>query len=73
MAHPSTAARLLRRVRGRIHRSEPDFGDHGTAFGLDLSLTDPEQVPAPAPSQTPAPRQPGFWRRLADRRGGSTD
>lgn len=54
---------LLRWARGR-HRAaaEPDFGDHGTAFGLELTMT-PEPGSAegaslgaaPASSASPVP------------------
>ncbi len=73
MAYPPTAIRLLRRVRTRLAPAQPDFGDHGTAFGLDLSMG-PAGQDEPAPvAERPAARDPGFWRRLADRRGGSHD
>ncbi len=46
---------LLRWARGR-HRAaaEPDFGDHGTAFGLELTMT-PEPSPAEGASLGAAP------------------
>ena len=47
--------------RDAATHSTPDPGDMGTAFGLEVSLNQPEQVPvlaAPAPS-----RAPGWVRR----------
>ena len=42
---------LLRWARARQGAvQQPDFGDHGTAFGLELSMD-----PAPAVGQPPAP------------------
>ena len=54
---------LLRWARARHRWAEgPDFGDHGTAFGLELTLAPaPVTVPAdstlgsPSPSPAPAP------------------
>jgi hypothetical protein len=73
MAYPPTAIRLLRRVRTRLAPAQPDFGDHGTAFGLDLSMGPADPAEAAPSVQRPAARDPGFWRRLADRRGGTPD
>jgi hypothetical protein len=74
MAHPPTAARLFRRMRGRRAPSQPDFGDHGTAFGMELSMSPPDTEPdPPAGMRREPPRPPGFWRRLADRRHDDTD
>jgi hypothetical protein len=68
MAQTPTAVRLFRRAWVRHHPAQPDFGDHGTAFGLDLSMTPPEDAAEPpAPPRSPV-REAGFWRRLADRR-----
>ncbi len=44
---------LKRPARRRPSRRVPDFADHGTAFGLDLSLSSPVTRPA---SPAPAPR-----------------
>lgn len=72
---------LLRWARTRQAASEqPDFGDHGTAFGMELSL-----APAPAGPEAGAPvtaaefARPanapklhdgtmGMWRRVSGRR-----
>ncbi|MEN9417927.1 MAG: hypothetical protein RI988_1547 [Pseudomonadota bacterium] len=69
---------LLRWVRKPAAVSEPDFGDHGTAFGLDLSLTPaqatPGSEPAPAPALPASPAAPAhgepssLWRRVGGRR-----
>lgn len=47
------------------HPASVDAADHGTAFGLDMSLDDdpPEAAPAPV-----LDRRPGWVRRLARRR-----
>ena len=67
---------LLRWARKPVAVPEPDFGDHGTAFGLDLSLTpEPAQPPTePAPSSAPAAatvlhgEPSSLWRRSGGRR-----
>lgn len=66
MANTLSAARFFRRAKVREWPAQPDFADHGTAFGLDLAMT-PEISPAPE-SRGTAARDIGFWRRLADRR-----
>ena len=71
MADTPTAVRLFRRMRVRQASAQPDFGDHGTAFGLDLSMS-PQEPEADPPRRAPA-RGVGFWRRLANRRYGTTD
>jgi hypothetical protein len=64
MADATTASRLLRRLRARVGQVQPDFGDHGTAFGLELSM-----APQPAPGPAAAPvRDARWWRRLSARR-----
>ena len=45
---------------------DTDPADLGTAFGLDLSMD--ELHPQPAPAVAPAARQPGWMRRLTNRR-----
>jgi len=40
--------RWLRRTPARPRR-KPDFGDHGTAFGLDLSLEQERRPPGGLP------------------------
>ena len=44
---------------------EVDAADLGTAFGLDMSLSELQHDPLPAP---PLARQSGWMRRLATRR-----
>ena len=44
---------------------EVDAADLGTAFGLDMSLNPLQHEPPPAP---PLARQPGWMRRLGERR-----
>ena len=53
--------------RGRARRpaAQPDFADYGTAFGLELSLQAPDEVPV---EPVTAVRDSGWWRRLAARR-----
>jgi hypothetical protein len=46
---------------------DTDPADLGTAFGLDLSLSEPAALPA-----TPAERRPGWVQRLAERRRGTS-
>lgn len=53
MAH-SRLYPLLRWARKPAALPEPDFGDHGTAFGLELTMT-PEPSPAEGASLGAAP------------------
>ena len=46
---------------------DTDPADLGTAFGLDLSLSEAAQLPAAA-----AERRPGWVQRLAERRRSAT-
>ena len=65
---PKTAAphRWFQGWRASEAEPQTDAADLGTAFGLDLSLSDPAP---PAPPSAPASqRQPGWVRRLAARR-----
>lgn len=57
--------RLFWRARARRAAAQPDFADYGTAFGLELSMQAPEDLPA---EPAPAARDAGWWRRLAARR-----
>ena len=50
---------LLQRVRRRLRPAQPDFADHGTAFGLELTLS----LPAALESESTAPRRGLPWRR----------
>lgn len=52
MAHTRLAP-LLRWSRTRSS-DQPDFGDHGTAFGMELSLAPAAAAPSAAPSAAPA-------------------
>jgi hypothetical protein len=67
MAQATTAARWMQRLRHRAAAPQPDFADHGTAFGLELSMQPDAAVPAPARRSGPA--RPSWWRRLAGRSG----
>ncbi|MDP1900216.1 MAG: hypothetical protein Q8K96_07160 [Rubrivivax sp.] len=51
-----------RRAEGRPVEVDP--ADLGTAFGLDLSLTEVPDAPSPPAEE----RRAGWMRRLADRR-----
>lgn len=67
MAHNSLNP-LSRWARARREASQPDFGDYGTAFGMELSMqpqVEPTADPAPA---APAERE-SLWRRLSGRSG----
>ena len=64
MAEVTTTFRLLRRRRAA--RPMTDFADYGTAFGLDMSLL-PEEDAATTAAARPA-RDPGWWRRLMQRK-----
>lgn len=70
---------LMRWARTRQGAVEqPDFGDHGTAFGMELSMapaaTVRQSVPvSPAAARTEAATAApgevvGMWRRLSGRR-----
>lgn len=70
---------LLRWARARHSTTEqPDFGDHGTAFGMELSMAPaaqagegsaaPVEPPARVASPAPAGGSMGMWRRLGGRR-----
>jgi hypothetical protein len=74
MAH-SRLHPLLRWARKPATVPGPDFGDHGTAFGLDLSLTPEPAQPPPEPAtsraaaDTGVPGEPSsLWRRVGRRR-----
>lgn len=53
--------RLPRFARQRVAPAHPDPADMGTAFGLELSLPDPDE---PRVAPTPAPRSRWSWRRM---------
>lgn len=68
---------LLRWARTRQRALEqPDFGDHGTAFGMELSMAPASPGPepgsgheTPAAAAVPPPAEiVGRWRRLSGRR-----
>jgi hypothetical protein len=72
---------LLRWARARQAAVEqPDFGDHGTAFGMELSMAPGVHAGDTAASPTTGPTGPaeppptspgeviGMWRRLGGRR-----
>jgi hypothetical protein len=62
---------LSRWARARRETSQPDFGDYGTAFGLELSMQPPTERPAePAPA-APTERD-SLWKRLSGRSGGTS-
>lgn len=65
MAEVTTTFRLLRRRRAA--RPMTDFADYGTAFGLDMSLLPEEEYAATTAAARPA-RDPGWWRRLMQRK-----
>jgi hypothetical protein len=67
MAHTTTAVRLFRRAWERHQAARTDFGDHGTAFGLDLSMAPADNGAEPPASERPPQRRTGFWGRLASR------
>ncbi len=59
----TATASWLARWRGRHDRLVgDDFGDHGTAFGLDLSLRMADEVMLDTPRAAPLPRRP-WWAR----------
>jgi hypothetical protein len=49
----ATLMRWLGTSRQRRGNRKPDFGDHGTAFGLDLSMA-PEVIAPSVPNTVPA-------------------
>lgn len=59
---------LSRWARARREASQPDFGDYGTAFGMELSMQPPAERPAEPASAAPA-EPDSLWRRLAGRSG----
>jgi len=61
---------LSRWARARRETSQPDFGDYGTAFGLELSMQPPGEPAAEPKPATPAAGD-SLWRRLAGRSGGA--
>ncbi len=65
MARPAASSWLTRWRKRHQRAARDDFGDHGTAFGLDLSLRMPDEVPALA---GPAHRGPigrrRWWAKL---------
>ncbi len=65
MADATTASSLLRHLRARMARAAPDFGDHGTAFGLELSMS--PTVTPPAAGIAPS-RDAHWWQFLSSRR-----
>lgn len=68
---PNKAASPQRWFSGWRTSARPAQGDDpadlGTAFGLDMSMTDP-----PADAPPPAERRPGWVRRLTTRRRSAT-
>jgi hypothetical protein len=67
MGNKETPHRWFNGWRSPPRPQEDDPADMGTAFGLDLSLSEPAALPA-----TPAERRPGWVQRLAERRRGTS-
>jgi hypothetical protein len=63
MSKLPTTRKLFRLGRARSLPAELDPADLGTAFGLDMSLDQPDELPAAAP----VPRRAGWLRWLTSR------
>lgn len=64
MAKVGTPQRWFTGWRLATRPAPSDPADMGTAFGLELSLFEPSQLPAPRPAARPA----GWMQRLGVRR-----